>query len=137
MCYIVHIQIVLKAFVIIVAYIERLNLINLNSLRKRREVADIIFLHGLLNNTIQSPSLTSYISFDDVCRSLRNTNTLYVKNVNGKHTPVSRMCRLANNTTFFKLLSLKLLLFFQLVLNLYLNVFFTYNVYSKLAISLI
>ena len=45
-------------------------------------------------------------------------NAFYVKNTNsnfGKHTPVSRMCRLAKDTNVFNLslskLSLKLLLF--------------------------
>ena len=38
-------------------------------------------------------SLTTYISFKDVSRSFRNTNTFYVKNTStnyGIHTPVSR-----------------------------------------------
>ena len=55
----------------------------------------------------------------DVSRSLRNTNTFYVKITNfnyGKYTPISLMCRPTNNTDIFNLsltkLSLKLLLFF-------------------------
>ena len=43
------------------------NQINLNILTKMRKVA------------IHSPSLTSYISFKDVFRNIRNTYTLYVK----------------------------------------------------------
>ena len=85
-CYIVHIdriESIQKQFVrfalnhlpwdnniIVSSYIEALNLINLKSLSKRREVADLNFLHGLLNNTTRSPSITFYISFNGVSLKL-------------------------------------------------------------------
>ena len=66
--------------IILPSYRERVNLIILNTLIKRKEVADLLFPHGL-PNTIHSP----LISLNDIFY-VKKTNTNY-----GKHTPVSLM----------------------------------------------
>ena len=84
-------------------YESRLKLIFLDSLEKRRKVADLIFLHGLINLTIRSPVLKDKVQFTSHVYSLRHTNlfTIPFRSTNyGKHESIIRMCKLANNCSF-------------------------------------
>ena len=57
-------------------YSDRLELVKLHSLKKRREVADLVFFHGLLNFSISCPFLYDKISFNTSRYTLRN-NTVF------------------------------------------------------------
>lgn len=84
-------------------YNNRLNLVNLESLSKRREVADLVFLHGLINLTITS-DLLDKIKFTNNGRNLRHIRMFDVpsRTTNyGRHESMVRMCTLANSTPSF------------------------------------
>lgn len=87
-------------------YQSRLNLVNLESLHKRREVADLVFLHGLINLTIISPNLFDKVQFTNNTRRLRNICIFDIpsRRTNyGMHDSIFRMCRLANTTPSFSI----------------------------------
>lgn len=81
-------------------YEDRLKLINLQTLVKRREVADILFVHQLLSGTIDSPALLEMISLRTNPRNLRSVPLFHLAHHRtnyGHFEPISRMLRLANN----------------------------------------
>lgn len=81
-------------------YVDRLKLINLQSLEKRREVADIIFIHQLLTGNIDCPALLEMIPFNTNPRNLRSVPFFCLKSHRtnyGHHEPMSRLLRKAND----------------------------------------
>lgn len=87
-------------------YESRLNLVNLDSLYRRREVADLVFLHGLINLTIISPVLFDKIQFTNNVYTFRNNRIFDIpsRSTNyGMHEGIIRMCSLANSTPSFSL----------------------------------
>ena len=87
-------------------YLDRLSLLNLHPLFKRREVHDLVFLHELINLNILCPVLHAKIVFTTSRRSLRSISLFSIppRNTNyGMHEGIIRMCRLANNTPAFNL----------------------------------
>ena len=87
-------------------YQSRLNLVNLESLVKRREVADLVFLHGLIKLTIISSKLYDKVKFTNNNRSFRNNRIFDIpsRTTNyGIHESIIRMCSLANGTPSFSI----------------------------------
>ena len=85
-------------------YQSRLNLVNLESLVKRREVADLVFLHGLIKLTIISSKLYDKVQFTNNNRIFRNNRIFDIpsRTTNyGIHESIIRMCSLANGTPSF------------------------------------
>lgn len=81
-------------------YRDRLKLINLQSLKKRRDVADILFIHQLLSGNIDCPSLLQIISLNTNPRNLRSVPLFRLvphRTNYGLHEPMSRMLHKANN----------------------------------------
>ena len=83
-------------------YTNRLELLDLHPLYKRREVADLVFLHGLLNFNISCPFLYDKITFN-TNRYVLRTNAIFTlpfcRFNYAKHEATVRMCNLANNST--------------------------------------
>jgi hypothetical protein len=80
-------------------YQDRLNIIKLQSLEKRREVADIIFIHQLLSGTIDSPAILCQINFNINSRHLRSVPIFSIathRTDYGKNEPITRMLREVN-----------------------------------------
>lgn len=75
---------------------QRFNIVPLKVARKQH---DLIFLHNLLNNKINSPELLSQIMFHAPLRYLRNRNSLfYIPNINLKHkSSLNRIMNLTND----------------------------------------
>ena len=87
-------------------YESRLNLVDLDSLYKRRKVADLVFLHGLLTLSISSSKLSNKVRFTNHDRVLKKNRIFHVptRHTNyGMHESIIRMCNLANNTISFSL----------------------------------
>lgn len=81
-------------------YHDRLKLINLPSLEKRREVADIIFVHQILTAAIDSPYLLQHMGLNINTLSLRSVNLFHIsyhRTEYGRFEPISRMLRSVNN----------------------------------------
>lgn len=81
-------------------YEDRLKLIRLQPLNKRRDVADILFVHQLLVGNIDCPSLLGMLSFNVNHRSLRSIPTFRLDNHRtdyGQNEPLTRMLRKAND----------------------------------------
>lgn len=81
-------------------YEDRLKLINLQPLHKRRVCADIVFVHQLLAGNIDSSSLLGMFSFNINHRSLRSIPTFrldYHRTDYGQNEPITRMSRNVNN----------------------------------------
>lgn len=81
-------------------YRDRLKLIDLQPLDKRRDVADILFIHQLLVGNIDCPSLLDMISINVNHRNLRSIPFFRIdrhRTDYGLNEPVSRMLRMANN----------------------------------------
>jgi len=79
-------------------YEERLRLINMVSLEKRREISDIIFIYQSVNNNILSPFISQQINFRSKSR-FRNTNlftTKFHRTNYGRHEPINRMLIICN-----------------------------------------
>lgn len=85
-------------------YEDRLKLINLQSLQKRREIADILFGHQLLAGNIDCPALLEIISLNANSRNLRSV-PLFRLNFHrtnyGNNEPMTRILRLANGHNSF------------------------------------
>uniref|UniRef100_A0A8D8PSA8 Uncharacterized protein n=1 Tax=Cacopsylla melanoneura TaxID=428564 RepID=A0A8D8PSA8_9HEMI len=83
-------------------YTGIIQLSKLNSLKHRREVADIIFLHKLLINKIDSPELLSCVNIKIQRLSARHRAlfepVLYTTNI-GYNSPLNRFMRLSNIIT--------------------------------------
>ena len=85
-------------------YLDRLKMTNLELLSKRRRVADLVFLHGLINMTIVSTKLYDKVQFANRRRNLRHTSTFcipFCRTDYLKHESIIRMCSLANITPSF------------------------------------
>lgn len=81
-------------------YEDRLKLINLQSLSKRREVADIIFAHELVSGNIDCHALLEKICININLRNLRSTPLFYLaphRTDYGQNEPINRMLRTVNN----------------------------------------
>lgn len=84
---------------ILPAYRDRLQLLNLTSLQERREIADILFIHRLLSGSIDCSSLYDSIFFNTNTRNLRNRRLFYLLSHHtsyGLNEPLTRMLRLVN-----------------------------------------
>lgn len=82
-------------------YEHRLNLLNMQSLEKRRKVADILFVHQLLAGNIDCPVLLETISLSTNPRTLRSVPLFRLKfhRTNyGRNEPMSRMLRMVNDS---------------------------------------
>lgn len=80
-------------------YSDRLKLIGLTSLEKRREISKTTFLFDLLQGSINSPELLDNISISVPTRSLRSSDFLHVsfhRTNYGKNMPLPSMSRLFN-----------------------------------------
>lgn len=80
-------------------YGDRLKLINLQPLDKRRDVADILFVHQLLAGKIECPSLLGTISFNVNHRYLRSVPIFRLDHHRtdyGQNEPMTRMLRKVN-----------------------------------------
>ena len=81
-------------------YLHRCQLINLESLKHRRDIAGVLFIFDLLPNRIDAPNLLSLIDFSVSSRRLRNPcflrlglhRTNYVK-----YGPLNNMSKLFNS----------------------------------------
>lgn len=80
--------------VILPSYECRLKLLNLSTLYKRREVADVVFVHQLLNGRVDSGFLSRRASFRESRYRLRRPPLLHTNYSNtnyGRFEPVNRM----------------------------------------------
>ena len=80
------------------SYINRLKLINLSSLEKRREMADLIFLIEIINNNVLSKYISDKIHIigDSSLRSPNLFTTFPHRTNYGMFEPVNRMLKLGN-----------------------------------------
>lgn len=72
---------------------------NLSNLESRRKMASIIFLHKLLNNSINDSDLLFNINFHVPSHRTRNPSTLYVDTTRTNYynnSPIMVMCKLYN-----------------------------------------
>lgn len=77
-------------------YIECLSLLNLSSLEKRRCINELLLLHKTLNNTVDSQTFISYISFNLPSTNFRHHRffRLNLSSTNtGKYSPITNMMR--------------------------------------------
>lgn len=73
---------------------------NFFSLRKRREIISLSFLHKIIHNLIDSPELLGNINFNIPRQVSRNQQTFYFSIPNSQHhfnSPITTMCRSYNN----------------------------------------
>lgn len=80
-------------------YADRLQLINLQPLDKRRKVADIVFIHQILAGNIDCPTLLQKISLHTNPRNLRLVSLFDVnfhRTNYGSNEPLTRMLRSSN-----------------------------------------
>ena len=80
-------------------YMHRCQLINLESLKHRREIASVLFIFDLLSNRIDAPNLLSLIDFSVPSRRLRNPCFLRMglhRTNYGKYDPLKNMSKLFN-----------------------------------------
>lgn len=80
-------------------YQDRLRLINLQSLEKRREVADIIFVHQIMSGVTESSTLLEAMSLNINSHSLRSVPQFHQaphRTDYGRNEPVTRMLREVN-----------------------------------------
>lgn len=79
-----------------------LEISKLNTLKHRREVADVLFLHKLLHNKINCPELLSYVNLKVQRLGIRHrllfAPVQYTTNI-GTNCPLNRCMRLANLVT--------------------------------------
>lgn len=76
------------------------NMLRLPSLNSRRNILDLLFLHKLLHNLIDSPYLLSEISLHIPVRVLRHQPTFHIpysKTLYSFHSPLRRILRLGND----------------------------------------
>lgn len=88
-------------------YEQRLKLLGMCSLKQRRVMLNYIFIHQLLNGSIDAPEILSLISINVANRNLRTRLFLriqYHRTNYGLFEPVSNMCRIYNN--YFNLIDL-------------------------------
>lgn len=81
-------------------YVDRLKLLNVQSLEKRREVADILFIHKLITGDIFCPALLHEICFNSNPRNLRSVPLFRVnfhRTNYGYNEPMCRMLRMVNS----------------------------------------
>uniref|UniRef100_A0A8D8ZS18 Reverse transcriptase domain-containing protein n=1 Tax=Cacopsylla melanoneura TaxID=428564 RepID=A0A8D8ZS18_9HEMI len=72
---------------------------NIISLKKRRDMQDLIFLHKILNAQIYSPEILSKINLKTKGRATRSTDifALRTNKTNlGEHAPIHRMLKIGN-----------------------------------------
>lgn len=82
-------------------YVDRLKLIDLQSLQRRREIADIIFVHQVTTGIIESPSILDRMNLNINVRSLRSVELFKVqfhRTDYGKNEPITRMLRAVNDS---------------------------------------
>lgn len=84
------------------SYKERLEYFHMQSLSLRRKVADIIFLHKLVNGLIDAPTLLAKLQIAIPVRLPRKNKYLlfHIKKSNtnlGQFSPLNRMCRSFNS----------------------------------------
>lgn len=84
------------------SYYERLSFFNMNTLKTRRTLSDLIFLHKVLNGKISCADLISSINFTVPFSYPRQplTNTFSVPRYRtnlGLHLPLARICSTYNN----------------------------------------
>lgn len=88
-------------------YRSRLSLLGLLSLRDRRAIADVTFLHQLLNDKIDSVFLRQKISFRENNFNIRQLPLLHINTCRtnfSKYEPINRMCLNVNsNSAHFEL----------------------------------
>lgn len=79
-------------------YLDRLNLIHLATLQKRRELADVIFLTEVINLQIDSQFILNKIKFTNNirCRSPNMFRIAFHRTSYGKFEPINRMQILGN-----------------------------------------
>lgn len=79
-------------------YENRLNLINLSTLKKRREIADIIFIVDVTKENILSPIISNRISINSNSRlrSVNLFNLTYHRTNYGMYEPIHRMLLTGN-----------------------------------------
>lgn len=81
-------------------YMDRLRLINVQSLEIRRKIADTLFVHQLLSGNIDCPALLQTISFNTNPRNLRSVPVFRLKAHRtdyGSNEPMCRMLRIVND----------------------------------------
>lgn len=91
-------------------YESRLKLINLQTLKVRRDNADLLFLHQLLSGGIDCVDLLRKIKQNTNQSRLRSTPLFWIplhRTEYGQNEPLTRMLRSANNSTIFDLSSSK------------------------------
>lgn len=80
-------------------YCNRLLLLNMTSLEKRRKVTDVMFLHQLLVGSIDSPVLLEQVRFKARSHSSRNSEMFHIdfhRTNYGQNEPLTRMKHEAN-----------------------------------------
>lgn len=86
--------------VVLPPYVERLQLISLDTLEMRRKISKIMLIHKVLAGVIDSPSLLSAININVPQRRLRNFAFLNIpqhRTNYGFNEPITSMCRLYNS----------------------------------------
>ena len=81
-------------------YENRLQLLNLNTLQRRRDVTDTLFIFKVLTGNIDDPQILSVIDFNLRTFNSRTHDILisrYHRTNYGMHEPISRMVRLFND----------------------------------------
>lgn len=82
--------------------VERLGLLRMCTLEKRREVTGVLFIYQLLSGSIDSPNLLKLVNINSRPRTLRNNEFLYLNTHRtnyGLHKPMSTMSSLFNIST--------------------------------------
>ena len=80
----------------ITPYKDRLSLLGMHSLDRRRINSSIMFIYDLIFDNIHCPSVRSEISFNESIRNLRHTELIKIKNRHLQLTPLSQMCKYSN-----------------------------------------
>lgn len=79
-------------------YVDRIKLINMQTLEKRREMADVVFLNEIINSNIDSSFLLNKIEFnhDNRFRSPNLFNLKFHRTTYGMFEPINRLLILGN-----------------------------------------
>ena len=83
----------------ITPYKDRLSLLGMQSLDRRRFNSSIMFMHDMLFNIIHCPSLRSEISFNNNTRNLRHTDLIKIRDSHFESNPtlsLYQMCKYSN-----------------------------------------
>lgn len=84
-------------------YMDRCEILNIDSLSQRRDNAGVLFMYDLLQGNIDAPNLLALVNFNVPLRRLRSSDLLnlsYRRTNYGRNEPIHRICELFNDIDF-------------------------------------